>query len=296
LEDHSYADLLVSFFRNSAKLRTESKRGWLETQDSRVTRLRAAREVMSRDSDVSEALGEIMVVDPLFNEADFLEEMREIMIPEIITAFRIGDMKLLRSVVEEDAASQMFQVFRERMVTGEHPDPRILDIRGLDIVKAGIDNGVPYIQLTFVCQHIAKAAKPAPTPEETAEAEAAAAAAAAGGAAPGATAGAAAGAAPGAKPAGGAAAGAGAGAGDAKKKEEAKKGDAKEDGEKGAADAEKKDAKAEAAAAAAAAAEAAPSQVSSTYYSWMLRRDYDSLQYNWKIMNFQHQHIATLGV
>lgn len=82
--------------------------------------------------------------------------METTFIPEIVAAYRCGDQVHLRSVVDGRACSAMFATFRERDVNKIEWDPRVLDIHGIDVVKAGIDrdNDEPYIVITFVAQHV----------------------------------------------------------------------------------------------------------------------------------------------
>jgi len=94
--------------------------------------------------------------DPTFNLPDFLNELQEVMIPEVIGAFRLGDKKLLLEVTEGDARRALMGYFQARELVGVESDPRILDVRGLDVVKAEIgENDVPHIQVSFVGQHVA---------------------------------------------------------------------------------------------------------------------------------------------
>lgn len=138
------------------------------------------------------------------------------MIPEVIGAYRVGDMKLLQSVVDGPATSQILMHLRTRAAEKREWDPRILDIKGVDIVKASLADDVPYIQLTFVCQHINR-----DTHSETGEVI----------------------------------------------ESEPKPGQTKQ----------------------------ATGTIATFYYSWALRKDYESKYYNWKIIDFQAQHVGLLA-
>lgn len=138
------------------------------------------------------------------------------MIPEVITAYRVGDMKLLQSVVDGQAHTQILQHLRARAAEKREWDPRILDIKGVDIVKASIAEDLPYIQLTFVCEHINR-----DTHSETGEVMEA----------------------------------------------EQKSGQNR----------------------------ITTGTIATVYYSWALRRDFEHKYYNWKIIDFQAQHLGLLA-
>lgn len=185
----------------------EVRERWETSQDPRVWRMRDMVEKVAGESETGVALGQIMETDPNWNYLDFLKEMEETMIPEVIHAFRLGDMKLLKSVCEGDAARAMFASFRAREEQKVDWDPRILDVRGVDVVKASVHEDVPFIHLTFVCQHVAV-------------------------------------------------------------EYDAKTGEVKDP--------------------------TLQSVVQNTYYSWAIKRDYESPYYDWKIFEFHYQHIQAL--
>ena len=124
----------------------------------------------------------------------------------------MGDQEFLLEVTEGMARSTMFASFRERDTNKEEWDPRTLDIRGVDIVKASLHEDMPYIIVTFVCQHVA--AK--------------------------------------------------------RSTEKGKEGELKVAG--------------------------TATLVENTFYSWAVRRDFESKHYDWKIFEFHYQHIGTIGV
>jgi predicted lipid-binding transport protein (Tim44 family) len=147
-------------------------------------------------------------IDHTFNYLDFIKEMEEFMIPEVVGAFRVGDMQLLQRVTEGAGSSAIYQSIRTRVAAKVDWDPRILNIDGVDIVKASIHDDLPYIQLTFVCQHVDRE-----TNSETGEL----------------------------------------------------------------------------------INTASVKPLQNTYYSWAMRRDYESPLYNWKIFEFHYQHVASIA-
>jgi len=126
---------------------------WETSQDPSVIRAREFVDRITGETETGSAFAELLKIDPNWNTMTFLKQMEEVFIPDIVSAFRVGDQKLLRSVVEGPAASAMFASFRERDIKGVDWDPRVFDIRGIDIVKATILEYEPIIILTFVAQH-----------------------------------------------------------------------------------------------------------------------------------------------
>ena len=185
----------------------EAKERWETSQDPRVWKMRDMVDKVVGESDTGVAIGEIMQSDPNWNYLEFLKEMEEVMIPEVIQAFRVGDMKLLKSVTEGDASRAMLASFRSREEQKIRWDERILDVRGVDIVKASLHEDMPFIHLTFVCQHVAV-------------------------------------------------------------EYDAKTGEMKDP--------------------------SLQSVVQNTYYSWAIKRDYESPYYDWKIFEFHYQNIQAL--
>lgn len=185
----------------------EARENWETSQDPRVWKMRDMVDRVVGETDTGMAMGEIMSRDPHWNYLEFLKEMEEVMIPEIVKAFRVGDMVLLKKVTEGEASRSMLASFRQRDEQKVTWDDRILDIRGVDVVKASLHDDVPFIHLTFVVQHVAA-------------------------------------------------------------EYDAKTGEIKDP--------------------------TLESVVQNTYYSWAIKRDFDSPYYDWKIFEFHYQHIQAL--
>lgn len=132
----------------------DAKETYETSQHPLIWRVRDANDALFNETEQGWAMGELMKIDSAFDEALFLEDMEEYMIPVVVEAFMKPNMALLQSVTEENAARVVFASTREREVTGHYWDTRILDISHIDMIGAVVEDGTPYVTLTFVCQHV----------------------------------------------------------------------------------------------------------------------------------------------
>jgi len=124
------------------------------TQHPVISRLRDGVDNVTGETETGWAIGQIRRVDPAFEIQLFLEDMEEYMIPLVIEAYLKGDMVVLSTVMEEKAHGGAFSSCREREVLGHYWDSRILNVDHLDFQGATVENEIPYVTLSFVCQHV----------------------------------------------------------------------------------------------------------------------------------------------
>lgn len=119
-----------------------------------VWKAREIADATTGETETGWAIGELRRVDPGFDMNLFLEDMEEYMIPFVIEGFLRNDTKLLKQITEEQAAAVIFAVGREREVKGHTWDTRILDISNIDFLSCSVEHDVPFITISFVCQHV----------------------------------------------------------------------------------------------------------------------------------------------
>lgn len=132
----------------------DAKETYETSQHPLVWRVREANDAMFSETEQGWAIGEMQKLDAAFDSNLFLEDMEEYMIPVFVEAFMKPNMALLQSVTEEQAARVVFASAREREVQGHYWDTRILDIAHIDMIGALVEDGTPYVTLTFVAQHV----------------------------------------------------------------------------------------------------------------------------------------------
>lgn len=102
-------------------------------------------------------------VDPNFQMEEFLRELREYMLPEVLDAYVKGDIETLKLWLSDAQFSVYAALAKQYTTAGLVSDGRILDIRGVDVMSARIlDPGdIPVFVVTCRAQevHVYKNAK-----------------------------------------------------------------------------------------------------------------------------------------
>lgn len=119
-----------------------------------IYKLREAEDKILGETDIGWAVGELQRQDPGFDQNLFLEDMEEYMIPVVINAFLRPNIPMLKIVCEGSAARLAWQSNKERVTAGHTWDSRILDVDHIDMQKVIVVNNIPYVHLTFSCQHV----------------------------------------------------------------------------------------------------------------------------------------------
>jgi import inner membrane translocase subunit TIM44 len=74
-----------------------------------------------------------MTVDPNFDLENFLRELREYIVPDILDAFHSSDKITLRQWCSEATFNVLNEGFKSQEQQGLIPDSQILDLRRVDV-------------------------------------------------------------------------------------------------------------------------------------------------------------------
>ncbi|KAJ5086434.1 Mitochondrial inner membrane translocase complex subunit Tim44 [Penicillium alfredii] len=108
------------------------------------------------ESETAQVIKKFREIDPNFQMEEFLREMREYMLPEVLDAYVKGDVETLKLWLS-DAQYHVYAALAQQYTTaGLKSDGRILDIRGVDVTHARIlDPGdIPVFVVTCRTQEV----------------------------------------------------------------------------------------------------------------------------------------------
>lgn len=115
------------------------------------------------ENETAQVIKKIREYDPGFNMENFLMELREYILPEVLEAYVKGDVETLKLWLSEAQYSVYEALTKQYLTAGLKSDGRILDIRGVDVLKARmLDPGdIPVFVITCRTQevHVYKNAK-----------------------------------------------------------------------------------------------------------------------------------------
>lgn len=115
------------------------------------------------ENETAQVIKKLREVDPGFNMENFLMELREYILPEVLEAYVKGDVETLKLWLSEAQYSVYEALTKQYLQAGLKSDGRILDIRGVDVLKARmLDPGdIPVFVITCRTQevHVYKNAK-----------------------------------------------------------------------------------------------------------------------------------------
>jgi len=108
------------------------------------------------ENETAQVIKKIRSMDPGFQVEAFLRELREYMLPEVLDAYVKGDVETLKLWLSEAQYSVYEALTKQYLQAGLKSDGRILDIRGVDILKARmLDPGdVPVFIITCRTQEV----------------------------------------------------------------------------------------------------------------------------------------------
>jgi predicted lipid-binding transport protein (Tim44 family) len=102
---------------------------------------------------VAAGLERIRSTDPSFDPAQFLEGARGAF-DMIVAAFAAGDKARLRPLLSDEVYKPFAVAIDEHGAAGETLETRILQIKGIDIVEAGLDGRMARVTVKFVSDQI----------------------------------------------------------------------------------------------------------------------------------------------
>jgi len=131
-------------------------------QESENPLISTARSITDRvagffaENETAQVIKRVRSMDPNFQIEPFLKELREYILPEVLDAYVKGDIATLKLWLSEAQYSVYEALTKQYLQAGLKSDGRILDIRGVDILKARmLDPGeVPVFIITCRTQEV----------------------------------------------------------------------------------------------------------------------------------------------
>lgn len=96
-------------------------------------------------------LAQIKAADPTFDEKQFLQGARAAFLM-IVEAFARGDTATLRPLLSDDVYENFASAIRDRAAAGETLETKVLEIKDVDILEAGVDKRVATVLIKFVTE------------------------------------------------------------------------------------------------------------------------------------------------
>jgi len=108
------------------------------------------------ENETAQVIKKVRQMDPSFKLESFLQELREYILPEVLDAYVKGDIETLKLWLSEAQFSVYEALTKQYLQAGLKSDGRILDIRGVDILRARIlDPGeIPVFIVTCRTQEV----------------------------------------------------------------------------------------------------------------------------------------------
>ncbi|KAK0747788.1 hypothetical protein B0T21DRAFT_277690 [Apiosordaria backusii] len=131
-------------------------------QESENPLISTARSITDRvagffaENEAAMVIKKIRTMDPAFQMETFLQELREYILPEVLDAYVKGDVETLKLWLSEAQYSVYEALTKQYLQNGLKSDGRILDIRGVDVLKARmLDPGeIPVFVITCRTQEV----------------------------------------------------------------------------------------------------------------------------------------------
>ncbi|GAB1310055.1 protein translocase subunit [Madurella fahalii] len=131
-------------------------------QESENPLISTARSITDRvagffaENETAMVIKKLRTMDPAFQVEPFLRELREYILPEVLDAYVKGDVETLKLWLSEAQYSVYEALTKQYLQAGLKSDGRILDIRGVDILKARmLDPGeIPVFIITCRTQEV----------------------------------------------------------------------------------------------------------------------------------------------
>lgn len=131
-------------------------------QESENPLISTARNITDRvagffaENETAMVIKKVRTMDPAFQMETFLQELREYILPEVLDAYVKGDVETLKLWLSEAQYSVYEALTKQYLQNGLKSDGRILDIRGVDVLKARmLDPGeIPVFVITCRTQEV----------------------------------------------------------------------------------------------------------------------------------------------
>ena len=105
------------------------------------------------DTPLGAAITQIKVADPGFTRGGFLDGARAAF-DMVITAFALGDMKTLRSLLSEQVYDNFAEAIRQRERASQTRETTLVGIDSADIIEAKLDGGEALVTVKYVSQQV----------------------------------------------------------------------------------------------------------------------------------------------
>ncbi|KAH6634038.1 hypothetical protein B0J18DRAFT_6695 [Chaetomium sp. MPI-SDFR-AT-0129] len=131
-------------------------------QESENPLISTARSITDRfagffaENETAMVIKKLRTMDPAFKLEPFLQELREYILPEVLDAYVKGDVETLKLWLSEAQYSVYEALTKQYLQAGLKSDGKILDIRGVDILRARmLDPGeIPVFIVTCRTQEV----------------------------------------------------------------------------------------------------------------------------------------------
>lgn len=107
-----------------------------------------------QNTELSEALTEVVKIDPSFSKTKFLHQCETDIIPNILEAMIRGDLEILKDWCHEAPFNVLSTPIKQAKAMGAKFDSKVLDIEGLDLAMGKIMEQGPVLIITFTSQQI----------------------------------------------------------------------------------------------------------------------------------------------
>ena len=130
-------------------------------QESENPLISTARSITDRvsgffaENETAQVIKKFREADPGFQVEEFLRELREYILPEVLDAYVKGDTETLKLWLSAAQYSVYEALTKQYQQAGLRSDGRITDIRNVDILKARmLDNDIPVFVITCRTQEV----------------------------------------------------------------------------------------------------------------------------------------------
>lgn len=108
------------------------------------------------ETETAQVIKKFREIDPNFQMEEFLRELREYVLPEVLDAYVKGDIETLKLWLSDAQFSVYAALAKQYTTAGLKSDGRILDVRGVDVSSARLlDPGdIPVFVVTCRAQEV----------------------------------------------------------------------------------------------------------------------------------------------
>jgi predicted lipid-binding transport protein (Tim44 family) len=115
--------------------------------------LAATRTPVPPPNTVAGGLAQITAADPGFDAPHFLDGARGAF-ELIVDAFAAGDKQRLRTLLNDEVYGSFAAAIDERTAAGETLETRIVKLKDIDIVEAGVESRIARVTLKLVSEQV----------------------------------------------------------------------------------------------------------------------------------------------